>query len=153
MHAARDKRVRAAIGFATPADFFQLMGRPNEDWGQSLQAAYADPHFPANSRESQFLEWFVEDRETLPLAEIRRRVIASSALYFVSDLPSTQVHHGAEDTPVPVRNARAIQQRFLSLGLDSPEYRVFIYEDVGHQLDDSGAFENTREFVFEWLDG
>lgn len=151
LHAARDKRVGAAIGFATPADFFRLMGRPNENWSESLQEAYDDPQFPENSRESQFIEWFLEDRENLPIAEIRRRMIASSALYFVSDLPPTQLHHGAEDSPVPVRNANAVQERFLALGLEEPEYNVFVYDGVGHQLDEAGAFENTRRFLFEVL--
>ncbi|MDJ0701446.1 MAG: hypothetical protein QNJ07_16475 [Woeseiaceae bacterium] len=149
LHAARDSRVKAAVGFATPADFFRLMGRPGEDWGESLQEAYEDPQFPENSRESQFIEWFLEDREALPMNEIRRRIIASSPLYFVSDLPPTQLHHGADDAPVPARNARAIKDRFLALGMKEPEYDVFVYDDVGHRLDDAGAFETTRQFVFQ----
>ncbi len=152
LHAARDKRVGAAVGYATPADFFRLMGRPGENWSESLQAAYADPELPRNSRESQFIEWFLEDRESMSLQDIRRRLVASSPLYFAGDLPPTQLHHGADDASVPVRNAQAIKDRFLALDMHEPYYSVLVHEGFGHRLDESGAFEATRQWVRQFVD-
>jgi dipeptidyl aminopeptidase/acylaminoacyl peptidase len=141
--AARDPRLDAAVAFAPATDWFALMARPGEDWLETLLAAESPRGRDQNTREAQFLEWFVDDRRQLPLAEARRRIIASSPLYFRSAGAAIQVHHGVDDRPVPVRNSQALERR---LGRE-----VLFYDKTGHDLSKSDAPNRARQFLREHL--
>ena len=147
--AARDPRFAAAVAFAPAADWFALMGRPGEDWLEALLAAESRQERDQNSREAQFLEWFVDDRRQLPLAEARRRIIASSPLYFRSAGTAIQVHHGVDDRPVPVRNSQALERRLGEPGTASGE--VLFYDEAGHDLSKSDAPNRARQFLRKHL--
>jgi len=144
----RDTRIKAVLDFAGPTDWFSAMGRPGQNWPERLEQAYHDPALQPDSRESQYLDWFVRGRESLPLAQLRRRLAAASPLYFTDKLPPVQVHHGENDRPVPVRNATALRDR---LQPDDESRRVFIYPGVGHQLDDTVAPTRALEFLIQHL--
>ena len=99
------------------------MGRPGVDWAGRLVDASRDAGLQPDTRESQFLDWFVRGREALPLTELRRRTAAASPLYFAERLPPFQIHQGDADLAVPVRNATALRDRVSA----SDTRRVFIY--------------------------
>jgi dipeptidyl aminopeptidase/acylaminoacyl peptidase len=147
--AARDPRVDAAVAFAPATDWFSLMARPGEDWLEALVAAESQPERDQNTREAQFLEWFVDDRRQLPLAEARRRIIAASPLYFRSIGAAIQVHHGVDDRPVPVQNSQALERRLLEAGDSNVE--VLFYAGAGHDLSKSGAPNRARQFLRKHL--
>jgi len=147
--AARDPRVKAAVAFAPATDWFSLMGRPGEDWLEALRAAKAQQERDENTREAQFHEWFVDDRRQLALSEGRRRIIASSPLYFRSIGAAIQVHHGVDDRSVPVRNSQALEQRFLEAGASN--WQVLFYSGAGHDLSVSGAPDQARQFLLKHL--
>jgi dipeptidyl aminopeptidase/acylaminoacyl peptidase len=147
--AARDPRLDAAVAFAPATDWFALMGRPEENWLEALLAAESRQERDQNTREAQFLEWFVDDRRQLPLAEARRRIIASSPLYFRSAGAAFQVHHGVADRPVPVRNSQALEQRLGGAGIASGE--VLFYDEAGHDLSRSAAPDRAKTFLLTQL--
>jgi dienelactone hydrolase len=144
----RDTRIKAVLDFAGPTDWFSAMGRPGQNWPERLEQAYRDPALEPDTRESQYLDWFVRGRESLPLSTLRRRLAGASPLYFTNKLPPVQVHHGEDDRPVPVRNATAVRDR-LQPGDESR--RVFIYPGVGHKLDDTVAPTRAVEFLIQHL--
>jgi len=145
--AARDPRVNAAVAFAPATDWFSLMGRPGEDWLEALLAAKAQQERDENTREAQFHEWFVDDRRQLALSEARRRIIASSPLYFRPIGAAIQVHHGVDDRSVPVRNSQALEQRFLEAGASN--WQVLFHSGAGHDLSASGAPNRARQFLLK----
>jgi fermentation-respiration switch protein FrsA (DUF1100 family) len=144
----RDPRIKAVLAFAAPTDWFAAMARPGEKWAERLERAWNDTELPRDTRESQFLDFFVRDRQALPMAELRRRLIAASPLYFVAALPPVQVHHGRSDVAVPVRNAIAIRER---LKATNSAGEVYIYDSSGHLLDGTEAFKVARAFLVERL--
>jgi pimeloyl-ACP methyl ester carboxylesterase len=124
------------------------MGRPGLDWPSRLAEAWQQENLPPDSRESQFFDFFLRDRETLPLSALRQRLAAASPLYFADRLPPVQVHHGEADRPVPLRNVTLLRDR-LSGGSRFSEVRV--YPGAGHQLEDTPAFGIARMFLVEHL--
>jgi fermentation-respiration switch protein FrsA (DUF1100 family) len=135
------------LAFAPPTDFFVAMGRPGVDWASRLKGASRDGRLPADTRESQFLDWFVRGRDALPLAELRRRIAAASPLYFVERLPAFQIHQGETDVAVPVRNATMLRGRASG----SAARGVFIYAGAPHILDDTNAAATARDFLVQAL--
>jgi len=143
----RDPRIKAVLAFAPPTDFFVAMGRPGVDWASRLDDASRDAGLPPDTRESQFLDWFVRGREALPLTELRRRIAAASPLNFADRLPPFQIHQGEADVAVPVRNATALRDRVSA----SEARGVFIYAGAGHMLDDTPAAATARGFLVQAL--
>lgn len=143
----RDPRIKAVLAFAAPTDWFSAMGRPGENWPERMETAWRDPGLEPDTRESQFLDWFVRDRDTLSLADARRRLIAASPLYFVEKLPPFQIHQGEDDGPVPARNAIMVRDRVAANDSQS----VFIYSGAGHMLDDTPALRTARAFLIDRL--
>ena len=143
----RDPRLKAVLAFAPPTDFFVEMGRPGVDWASRLDDASRDASLRADTRESQFLDWFVRGREALPLTELRRRIAAASPLYFAERLPAFQIHQGEADMAVPVRNATTLRDRVGA----SAARGVFIYAGAPHMLDDTAAAATARDFLVQAL--
>ena len=144
----RDPRIKAVLAFAPPTDWFSAMGRPGQNWAERLELASRDSALAPDTREHQYLDWFVRDREALPLADVRRRLVGGSPLYFTAKLPAVQIHHGENDGPVPVRNATAVRDR---LPANDDTRRVFIYPGVGHRLDETPALATARAFLMRHL--
>jgi fermentation-respiration switch protein FrsA (DUF1100 family) len=143
----RDPRIKAVLAFAPPTDFFVAMGRPGVDWASRLNDASRDASLPVDTRESQFLDWFVRGREALPLTELRRRIAAASPLYFAERLPPFQIHQGEADVAVPVRNTTTLRDRVSA----SAARGVFIYAGFPHMLDDTTAAASARDFLVQAL--
>jgi hypothetical protein len=144
----RDRRVRFVLAFAGPTDWFSAMGRPGENWPQRLEEASRDADLRRDTRESQFLDFFVRGREKQPLRELRRRLVAASPLYASGRLPPFQAHYGENDVSVPVRNATLLRDRIAP---GDASRKVFIHAGAGHRLDDTDAIAMARAFLIEQI--
>lgn len=109
----RDKRVKMAIDVAGPTNLLELAQRNQDD----------------RTYQCQFLEALVQGGATLQ--EVRRRMIASSPLFFAQDLPLTQLHVGQNDWIAPPSQARDLEKRMADLA-KSQYFELFIYEGRGH---------------------
>lgn len=112
--AARDARVRRAISVVGPTD---LLGQ--------TASHQNDPTY-----QLQFLQELKAGRETLTQA--RRRLIASSPLYFAERLPLVQLHLGANDHIVPPVQGELLRDRLQTLGRAN-QVEYYRYEGRDHQ--------------------
>src|SRR6185503_2075327 len=90
----------------------------------------------------RFLKRAIDGKATL--ADVRRRMIASSPLYFAHRLPRSQHHYGLEDPSVPVRNGRELVARLRSRRV---LHQTFFYPGQGHDTDRIQAPITSREFI------
>ncbi len=155
--AERDPRIDCVSAWMGPADWFGLMG----SMGWTFEEQVSDglrhrwqPGHPGSGSAAQFIEWFLRepiDQRHPSLAEVRRRVAASSPLFFVDTLPPSDLQYGVEDGSVPVANGLALSDRLSKLGRSAPDYQVTIREGVGHRMPYPWAFEQSREFLLYHL--
>ena len=142
--AERDPRIGCVVAWAAPTDWFELMAPAG--WTQQ-QIAEDALRYRSKMNESggqfiyNFLRYAVEGKEQL--ADVRRRMIASSPLYFTGSLPPTQANYGMEDSIVPQRNGREFVKR-AGQGVEA-----HFYPDAGHDQDLFEAPENARRFLLE----
>ena len=111
--AERDNRVKMAFAIAGPTDLLGMTSI-NEN----------DPTY-----QCQFLEDLVQNGGTIE--EARKKMIASSPLYFASDLPLAQLHLGEKDPIVPLSEGEKLQFEITRLG-NQEHFELFIYEERGH---------------------
>src|SRR5262249_52462003 len=84
------------------------------------------------------------------LAQSRDRLIASSPIYFVSQLPPAQLHYGANDYIVPVEEGRSIEAAFARLGGSKRrDISIICEEDGGHGLNPKVSVPTTRQFLLQ----
>jgi dipeptidyl aminopeptidase/acylaminoacyl peptidase len=111
--AERDKRVKRAVAVAFPSDLVGLTATYQRD------ATYR----------FQFLDALVAGTATLE--QTRTKMIASSPLYFCSQLPKTQIHFGDKDEITPAAQGQLLFSAMKSLSLqDSIE--LFLYSGRTH---------------------
>jgi dienelactone hydrolase len=111
--AERDKRIKRAAAVAFPTD---LLG---------LTAEYQqDPTY-----QFQFLNALVNGTATLE--ETRIKMIASSPLYFCSQLPKTQIHFGEKDNITPAAQGQLLFNAMKTLGLQD-RIEMFVYKGRSH---------------------
>jgi hypothetical protein len=108
----RDKRVKICIAVAGPVDLLQLTSKSEND------ATY----------QCQFLN---ELHEGQSVAVVRRKMLASSPIYFASHLPVTQVHLAADDRIVPVSQGEQLQKVIDTLAVPPP-FELYRYEHRTH---------------------
>ncbi len=111
--AQRDQRVKKVIGIAAPTNMLDLTSRNQND----------------NIYICQFLQELVNG--TMTIAEARHNMIASSPLFFVQQLPSTQLHLGEDDRIVPPDQGTQLIQQIEALNLDI-DFQLFVYENRTH---------------------
>lgn len=109
----RDKRIKMAIDVAGPTNLLELAQRNQND----------------RTYQCQFLEALVQGGVTLQ--EVRRKMIASSPLFFPQDLPLTQLHVGQNDWIAPPSQGLELEKRMADLS-KSQNFKLFIYEGRGH---------------------
>ncbi len=120
--AERDRRVKLAVGVAFPADLLGLTSTHQND-----------PTY-----RFQFLDALVNGSSTLE--ETRRKIIASSPLYFCNRLPKTQMHFGQNDEITPAFQGEMLFNAMKDAGL-SDSIRLFIYPNRDHSNIASGNNE------------
>jgi len=129
--AARDKRVKGAIGIAGPVNLLELTSSNEND----------------KTYQCQFLRDLVENGHSPESA--RLKMIASSPVYFAELLPKTQLHLGENDRIVPVSQGEELKAAMTKLGrADSLDF--FIYEGRTHQnmaIDNKLLSDRITEFL------
>ncbi|WP_425408728.1 hypothetical protein [Hyphococcus sp.] len=151
---ARDKRIDLALNVVGPVDHLSAMD-PHLGWTtwEVLADVMREGEIPAPTEEGgqdfdHFIDRVVDDGETL--GQVRRRLIASSPLYWLETLPQTHSWYGAEDHAVPVANPQILKQRLRDNGLHPPEYTVTVYEQRGHDTDPYIVQKEIAERLKEW---
>lgn len=122
--AAREQRVKLAIGVAFPSDLVALTEQHQGD------ATY----------QKQFLQALLTGSATL--AESRLKMIASSPLFFCESLPNTQLHFGTQDHITPAEQGQVLKARMEQLGLED---RVALYTYPGRNH--ANIAENNQELT------
>ena len=150
----RDKRIKSIVGWTGPADWFSNMGNLGWTLKELVQWALWERWAPGTGWGSA--AQFIDQRlaESIEhgkgfLSEIRQRMIASSPLYFVDQLPAAQLHYGLEDGAVSVSNAKAIQKVIDENGNNKPVVEVFVHEHSGHDMPYPLAYELSRKFLLK----
>jgi len=147
----RDKRVDCVVNWAGPTDWFYAMGTngwtEEELWAEGLRIR-ANTLQTGGQNIERFLKRAIDGKAIL--ADVRRRMIASSPLYFAHRLPRSQHHYGLEDPSVPVRNGRELVARLRSRRV---LHQTFFYPGQGHDTDRIQAPITSREFIANLLEG
>lgn len=130
--AIRDPRVKLAAGVAFPADLIELTASHQND----------------DTYRFQFLDALLN--KTATLEETRLKMIASSPLYFVKDLPKTQVHFGAKDVITPPGQGQKLMNAMKALGLED-RMELFIYPDYTHEMGNNPEMEARIKTFFSQL--
>jgi hypothetical protein len=147
----RDPRLRAVAAWAAPTDHFRLMTRGGWTKEEEVRVAL---HRGALPREDggQFIDQFLRPAIDggAPLEAMRRKLLASSPLYFAERLPATQVHYGLEDSIVPAANGRALVKR-LPATRPAACFDGHWYAEAGHDQDLFEAPRTTRAFLLAQL--
>lgn len=104
----RDTRIKRVVNVVGPTDMLSLTATHTHD-----------PTYLC-----QFLSDLKNKQATL--AETRKKLIASSPLYFAQHLPLTQLHLGLQDKNVPVEQGYELEQKMTQLGLKS-NFQLFTY--------------------------
>jgi dipeptidyl aminopeptidase/acylaminoacyl peptidase len=91
---------------------------------------------------------------TKTISEVRLEMLRRSPVYFAGMLPDVQVHHGTNDTVVPVGEGERLIEVMLGLGRGMPEFESYIYQGGVHDpLSLSGSLPRTRVFLGRLSEG
>jgi hypothetical protein len=147
----RDHRVRAIASWSGSAGWIENM--PQFGWSQFEIVReglfkQSPPQTTAGQAIRTFLKPAIEGK--MSLTECRDRLIASSPIYFVSQLPRAQLHYGANDNTVPLEEGRSIEAAVSRLGSKIPDISVFYEADGGHDLNPKVAVPMTRQFLLQY---
>lgn len=146
----RDSRISGILDWAGPTDWFEMMGTGG--WTQKELVAdglimRATPREPGGQFIERFLKKSIEGSRRLN--EVRLHLLASSPLYFMRRPRRFEAHYGIEDDMVPLRNGEALRSALNNNGTQT--FRFFFHETVGHDLNRTIAFRESRAFVLDLL--
>jgi hypothetical protein len=151
---ARDDRISLVLNVAGPLDHFVAQDQ-HVGWAswEVIADAMRDGEIPAPTVDGgqdfdHFLDRVVDQGETLQ--QVRRRMIASSPVYFLATAPETHSWYGAEDTSVPIANARLLKAEGDRLGWQAPRYTVAVFDGLGHDTDPYEAQRATTDYLKAW---
>ena len=141
--AIRDPRIDVVVEFFGPTDFF----------GGLVQDVVADAlrgrlqNLPGvTDLNEQFIQPLKSGQ--LTIAQMRSQLVRRSPVYFASNLPDLQIHHGTADPIVPVEEARRLIAVMESLGRGEPEFEHYIYPGGSHNpLTLFGSLPRTLDFL------
>lgn len=120
--AERDQRIKRVASVAGPTDLLT-----------ATTSHQSDPTY-----RFQFLDELISGKVSLEQA--RKKLIASSPLYFCASLPKTQMHLGEKDEIVPTSHGTAMQQAMQSAGKQD-KFELFIYAGRTHSNIGTGNTE------------
>lgn len=109
-------KVDYIISVSTHTDFHNIETFKNERVGRDYPAIFFTPQ--------------------APVAEIRKRMIASSPYFFAERLPRFEIHQGTDDMLTVARHAKRLQHRLQESGRSDSTFAVYLYEGKGHAYDD-----------------
>lgn len=143
--AAHDARIDLVLDAYGPTDFRIALGAIDEaTFLGSVRMALAAPEDPQHLVVRSLLpleRLRVGAGDSLEIddpgfAEMRRRMCATSAIGQASLLPSTQVHHGVNDTTASVEYSRRLRDAMQAIGRSSPSdsFSYYEYPEGEHSL-------------------
>lgn len=126
---ARDTRVKRVIDVVGPTDLFGLTSQSEND------ATY----------QCQFLNSYKNGQ--ISLQEARKKMLASSPIYFAEHLPLTQLHMGLQDKNVPIKQAYDLEKKIQALG-NTATFQLFTYDKTHFDIatDNPQLLERIQEF-------
>jgi hypothetical protein len=144
----RDQRVQAIASWSGPAGWIENM--PQSGWSQLELVReglfkQSPPYTTAGQAIRTFLKPAIEGK--MSLAQCRDRLIASSPIYFVSQLARAQLHYGANDYIVPAEEGRSIEAALAHLGSQRHDISIIYDEDGSHDLNPRVSVPTTRQFL------
>jgi len=125
----RDTRVKRVVSVAGPNEL--------------LLATKEHKHDP--TYQCQFLDGLISGQTTI--ADTRRKMIASSPLYFAQYLPPTQVHMGRHDDIVPISQGYTLRDQMTRLG-KSLNLELYEYDRTHSDIATNNAELNKRIELF-----
>lgn len=149
----RDPRVRAIASWSGPAGWMENM--PQFGWTQfELVREGIRAKSPPYSTPGQAIRTFFKPAidGKMDLAQVRDRLIASSPIYFLSQLPPAQLHYGENDYDVPTEEGRSLEAALARLGAKRPDISVVYEENGGHDLNPTISVPTTKRFLLKHAD-
>jgi dipeptidyl aminopeptidase/acylaminoacyl peptidase len=147
----RDSRVRAIVSWSGPAGWIENM--PQLGWSQfELMREAISTRAPPNSPAGQALRSFFKPaiERGINLRAARDRLIASSPIYFVSQLPAAQLHYGVNDFIVTTEEGRALEAALARLSYTRKDISFFYEDDGGHDLNPKISVTSTKSFLLHY---
>jgi len=146
---ARDARIDGVLDFFGPTDFF----------GPFVQDVTVEI-LEGNPRILPGLD-FLSEEFVLPyrdglisLERIRGELVRRSAVIFADRIARLQIHHGLEDSVVPVSQAERMIVAMQQAGRVSPSFDSFLYEGGEHNpFTLEGSFPRAKQFLLEFESG
>jgi hypothetical protein len=129
---------------------------PQFGWSQfELVREAVSTKAPPDSTAGQALRTFFKPAidGKMDLTQVRDRLIASSPIYFVSQLPPAQLHYGVNDFDVPTGEGRSLEAALARLGSRRPDITVMYEEEGGHDLNPKISLPSTRRFLLKYAGG
>jgi pimeloyl-ACP methyl ester carboxylesterase len=147
---ARDPRVRALVSWSGPAGWIENM--PQFGWSQfELVREALSTKAPPVTTGGQALRTFFKPAldGKMTFTQTRDRLIASSPIYFLSDMPSAQLHYGVNDHVVTIEEGKRIEAALNRLDSKMPDVRIIYEVDGGHDLNPKTAVPSTKSFLLK----
>lgn len=147
--AARDARFVRVVDFFGPADF---LGDFVRDEFAAIQAGSPSDRPGVDALGDQVARPFLAG--TLPLDEARMALLRRSPVYFASQLPPVQIHHGDADTVVPIAESQALWAAVQASSAQVAASAFYTYAGAGHNplymvppFNPDNAIARTVEFL------
>ena len=156
--AERDRRVRCAVDWTGPADWFEQQERYGWTLREQVRLALDSRWKPGMGWGSagQFIEQNLEptlETGSPELAAVRHRMLAASPRYFVDLLPRVQLHYGIEDAIVPRKNGDTLVEALRARSDGAPPFEAHFHPHAGHDLPYPKAYDQTRAFLMSVIGG
>ena len=145
----RDPRVRALASWSGPAGWIENMPQSGCSEFELVREGISRkaPYSTAGQAIRTFFKPAIDGR--MDLGQTRARLIASSPIYFLAQLPPAQLHYGVNDFDVPVAEGKSIEAALARLGSKKPEVSVINNEDGGHDLNPKISVPATKAFLLK----
>lgn len=147
----RDNRFSALINWAGPIDWINHMnGYDGHSLKEQVINGITKRILPDSGTPGQFIDWYFSKESNFNQEEIRHKIIASSPLYFLDQLPNSIIsHYAKEDLQIPIQNGYRLQKELQYLKNPKPNISFYFHENIGHNLNPYEAILTTRDFIIK----
>ena len=123
----RDPRVDAVVDFFGPTDFFIPPVRALAE--RAIRSRI--PKLPGAGYLADSVLFALRDGR-IPLERARLELLRRSPAWFADRLPPTQIHHGNDDSEVPMLHSEQLVDALRGLGMRAAEWEYHRYPDGKH---------------------
>lgn len=153
--AQRDSRIRWVLNFVSPLDFIgRTLFQRTLDINLLESAINSQYQVPTDLGE-QYVYFFLEGLKNgaESMETVRKKIIQSSPYYFASNLAKVQMqlHFGTKD--ISFIQLQRFNERLQELGLQCPQYEVYLYPSRDHDLvGDKPVEDRVLQFIKRLLE-